>query len=76
MNLRQAIIETYEERFGHDRPYLNGKLNRIGECETTQDLLYFCMNIDSTGLDMIEKKTGFKDFAKFVFDFRALDQMN
>jgi len=74
MNFRQAIIETYTERFGHDKPYLQGKLDKINECENTQDLLYFCMNVDSQGLDMIAEKIGFADLHKFVFDFRSLDQ--
>jgi len=74
MDLRTAIIETYTERFGHDEHYLNGKLDKINECDTTQDLIYFSMNIDSEGLDIISKKIQFDEFKRFVFNFRSLDQ--
>jgi len=74
MNLRNAIIETYTERFGHDKPYLQGKLDKLDECNNTQDLLYFCMNIDSEGLEKIGQKLDFPNFDNFVFTFRNLDQ--
>ena len=75
MNLRTAIIETYTERFEDDASYLNGKMNKIDKCETTQDLIYFCMNLDNIGFDMVSDKIDFNDFKRFIFNFRSLDQV-
>jgi hypothetical protein len=74
MTLRQALIETYTERFSYDKPYLNGKLNKIDECETTSDLIYFSMNLDTEGFEMMSKKLNLPGFRVFVFVFRTLDQ--
>lgn len=74
MNLRTTIIGTYEERFSHDKAYLLEKLEKINECQSTSNLLYFCMNIDDEGLAIIGQLLYHENFKKFVFDFRDIDQ--
>jgi len=78
MNLIQAIIEQWNERFSHDKSYADGKIKKVNECETTSDLIYLCMNIDVNGREIIANKLEMtpRDFAFFLSQFRALDQNN
>lgn len=78
MNLIQAIIEQWDERFSYDQSYADGKIEKVNECETTSDLIYHCMNIDIDGRNIIAEKLQMtpRDFAFFLSQFRALDQNN
>lgn len=74
MDLREAITEAYSERFAHDKSYLNEKLEVIDSCENTEDLLYFCMNMDKKGFARVSEKLGFQGFEDFVWSYRSLSQ--
>jgi len=77
--LRKAIIEQYKERFEENEPkYCQGKINRVAECQSYEELIYLCMNIDMTGHKIIANKIGMshRDFAFLLSAHRALSQGN
>ena len=75
MTLKEAIIQTYTDRFADDERYIKQKIEKIDECQNTQDLIYFCRkNLDSEALKIVSNKLNFYNFGAFVRSFVEIDR--
>ena len=76
MKFKQAIKEQWIERFHHDECYLNKKLKELETLSDYEELIYYCMNIDTQGLQLIADKIylSHRDFALVLSVHRAMSQ--
>jgi len=78
MKFKQAIKEQWIERFNNDESYLDKKLKELEALSNYQELIYYCMNIDTAGLQLIANKIklSHRDFALVLSVHRAMSQGN
>jgi len=75
--LRKAIKEQWEERFKiKDPSYLAEQLKKLEECNSYDDLIYHCMNVDMGGHAIIATKIkmSHRDFTFILSAHRAMSQ--